>query len=416
MQVDTEITYKRLAVFALVLLVISLLTIPVFASSLSQKQQELSNLRSKINQKNSQIQKNNQSKASLEAEIKDIDAQLNETQQQIDDLQEQIDSTQDKIDSIQERIQQLASSLAKKQAELVEATNKLDQLSKVLTKRARNYYKNGAISIFAVLLKARSFSDLLHRANFLGRIVNQDAELVKQIKLTKARIEQAKKAIEADKAATENSKAKLVEEKNNLSSLIAKQQERKRDLDNQLSSKKSTLEKIGSEQQQLEAEIAAEEQAAANLKRYIAAYQNQHSGGATPSRGAPRSGQPSAQGFIWPAAGPVTGSFGENRGNHIHAGIDIAAGYGSQVVAAKSGTVVYAGWMSGYGNLVVIDHGGGVTTRYAHNSSIEVGIGQYVNQGQEISRVGSTGFSTGPHLHFEIRINGSPVNPLSYLP
>ncbi len=122
----------------------------------------------------------------------------------------------------------------------------------------------------------------------------------------------------------------------------------------------------------------------------------------------------SSGGFIWPASGPVTSPFGWRWGR-MHEGIDIGASYGSPIRAAASGTVIYCGAESGYGNLTVIDHGGGIATAYGHQSSIAVSCGQQVSQGQVIGYVGSTGHSTGPHLHFEVRINGAPVDPLGYL-
>ena len=124
--------------------------------------------------------------------------------------------------------------------------------------------------------------------------------------------------------------------------------------------------------------------------------------------------QRSSSGLIWPVSGPVTSYFGWRWGR-MHEGIDIAVPTGTAVVAAASGQVVYAGWMGGYGNLVLIDHGGGLATAYGHNSGFAVGGGQSVGQGQVIAYAGSTGNSTGPHVHFEVRVNGSPVDPLGYL-
>ena len=122
----------------------------------------------------------------------------------------------------------------------------------------------------------------------------------------------------------------------------------------------------------------------------------------------------SASGLIWPVHGPVTSGFGWRWGR-MHEGIDIAVPTGTPVAAAASGTVITAGWLGGYGNLVVIDHGNGLATAYGHNSSVTVGVGQSVAQGQAIAYSGSTGHSTGPHVHFEVRVNGSPVDPLGYL-
>jgi murein DD-endopeptidase MepM/ murein hydrolase activator NlpD len=135
---------------------------------------------------------------------------------------------------------------------------------------------------------------------------------------------------------------------------------------------------------------------------------------AAPSPARAPSAAPSAAGFIWPVHGVVTSGFGWRWGR-LHAGIDIAVASGTPVVAAASGTVVIAGWLGGYGNLVVVDHGNGIATAYGHNSAVTVGYGEYVVQGQLIAYSGSTGHSTGPHVHFEVRIGGAPVDPFGYL-
>src|SRR5262249_56541319 len=130
---------------------------------------------------------------------------------------------------------------------------------------------------------------------------------------------------------------------------------------------------------------------------------------------APAAAAPSGSGQLsWPVAGPVTSGFG-SRWGRMHEGIDIALGTGTPVHAAADGTVIYAGWMSGYGNIVVIDHGNGLSTAYGHASSLAVSVGQSVAQGQTVSYVGATGHATGPHLHFEVRVNGGAVDPLRYL-
>ena len=122
----------------------------------------------------------------------------------------------------------------------------------------------------------------------------------------------------------------------------------------------------------------------------------------------------SGAGLIWPVRGPITSCFCMRWGR-MHTGIDIAPGYGTPIKAAKSGTVIFAGWMGGYGNAVIISHGGGLSTLYGHQSRMAVHQGESVSQGQTIGYVGSTGHSTGPHLHFETRVNGSPQNPMRYL-
>ena len=138
------------------------------------------------------------------------------------------------------------------------------------------------------------------------------------------------------------------------------------------------------------------------------------SAGAQRGAGSTGDGQPSAAGLIWPCDGVVVSGFGMRWGR-MHEGIDIGCAYGTPNRAAAAGTVIYAGWLGGYGNLVVVDHGNGLSTAYAHASSILVSVGQTVSQGQTVSLVGSTGHSTGPHLHFEVRVNGVAVDPLPYL-
>jgi murein DD-endopeptidase MepM/ murein hydrolase activator NlpD len=130
--------------------------------------------------------------------------------------------------------------------------------------------------------------------------------------------------------------------------------------------------------------------------------------------GSTGTGIPSAAGFIWPVNGTVVSGYGMRWGR-LHEGIDIAAPTGTPIWAAAAGTVIHAGWLGGYGNLVVVDHGNGLATAYAHASAILVGVGQSVSQGETISLVGSTGNSSGPHLHFEVRVNGVAVDPLLYL-
>ena len=136
--------------------------------------------------------------------------------------------------------------------------------------------------------------------------------------------------------------------------------------------------------------------------------------GASGSYSPPSDSTPSAAGLIWPVSGPVTSPFGMRWGR-MHEGIDIGVGYGTPIHAAASGRVIYAGWMEGYGNLVAIDHGRGMSTAYGHQSRIAVSNGQTVSQGQVIGYVGCTGHCFGPHLHFEVRINGTPVDPMGYL-
>jgi murein DD-endopeptidase MepM/ murein hydrolase activator NlpD len=172
--------------------------------------------------------------------------------------------------------------------------------------------------------------------------------------------------------------------------------------------KRDALQSVKDSKAEYLQEVAGLQASSASLAAQIRSAQSRS------SYSAPGDTAPSAAGFIWPVNGPVTSPFGMRWGR-MHEGIDIGVGYGTPIHAAAAGRVVYAGWMSGYGNLVAIDHGRGISTAYGHQSSIAVSVGQTVAQGQTIGYVGCTGHCFGPHLHFEVRINGTPVDPLGYL-
>jgi len=184
------------------------------------------------------------------------------------------------------------------------------------------------------------------------------------------------------------------------------------------------MERIGAQDKRIARQVeraktkaAAERRATATTRRLTAAITQSAALAAAirdAQNGSTGSGKPSAAGFVWPVSGPVVSGFGMRWGR-MHEGIDIAAGMGTPVHAAAAGTVIHAGWLGGYGNLVVLDHGDGLATAYAHASALLVVVGQSVSQGETVSLVGSTGHSTGPHLHFEVRVNGVAVDPLLYL-
>lgn len=256
-----------------------------------------------------------------------------------------------------------------------------------------------------VVLASRSFTDLLDQLDFLGEIGRQDQSIARELSAAKLKMRDAR-------AKTNRSRKQVAEAARGLErQLDAQLAERNRlvSVQDQLAdaraTKQQTLSKVEGSKQEFLAEAAALEQASAELAAKIQAAQRSSAvsvGGASPS------------GYIWPVSGPVTSTFGPRWGG-MHEGIDIAAPSGTPIRSAAAGTVIYAGWLGGYGNLVVVDHGGGVSTAYAHMSSIAAGTGAQVAQGQVIGYVGSTGHSTGPHLHFEVRINGQAVDPLRYL-
>jgi len=284
-------------------------------------------------------------------------------------------------------------------AEILEKTEKdLAVRNRILSKRMRDIYENGQVNYLDVLLGSADFIDFTTRTEILKRVLNQDAVLIAKVVAERQLVLEKKAALERDRAALlELQKAA---EANRLMA-DKRRQERKAVLDS------AVYERDMAEQAYQElAEMSRQ------IEQMIRNIQSGNRGGSA----AVGSGR-----MMWPISGPITSPYGWRTHpifgtSRYHSGLDIGADYGDAVVAADSGVVIYADWMGGYGKAVIIDHGSGVSTLYGHNSELVVGEGQRVNKGQVIARAGSTGYSTGPHVHFEVRISGSPTNPLDYLP
>ena len=275
-----------------------------------------------------------------------------------------------------------------------------------LERRVRELYMTDGPDTLAFVLGTASFADLIDNLDLLGRIGRQDERIAARVRASRDGVADARrrtKVARVEAAHVEAAVASATAEQQGVVSrlvasrdaLVAARRDKSATLASIREDRRSTLEEIDA----LQAQSAA-------LAERIRQAQQQSS---APTLVASGSGV-----LAWPVSGPVTSGFGMRWGR-MHEGIDIAVGTGTAVHAAAAGTVIYAGWMSGYGNLVVVDHGNGLSTAYAHNSSLAVGVGQSVAAGQVVSSSGSTGNSTGPHVHFEVRVNGSAVDPLGYL-
>ena len=275
-----------------------------------------------------------------------------------------------------------------------------------LERRVRELYMTDGPDTLAFVLGTASFTDLIDNLELIGRIGRQDERIASRVRASRNGVADARKRTKAARVEAAHVEAAVAsataEQQGVVSRLVASRDAlvaARRD-------KSATLASIRDDRESTLAEIDALEQQSAALAEQIRQAQQQSSSPAV---------APSGSGVLgWPVAGPVTSGFG-TRWGRMHEGIDIAVAEGTPVRAAAAGTVIYAGWMSGYGNLVVVDHGNGLSTAYAHNSSFAVGVGQSVSAGGIVSYSGNTGHSTGPHVHFEVRVNGSAVDPLGYL-
>jgi murein DD-endopeptidase MepM/ murein hydrolase activator NlpD len=342
-------------------------------------------------------------KKALDRQIERKEAQLRETEKERKAIFEQlrgitntIDKTDRELENIQSKKAQTEQAIAKTEAELRDAQQRLEERIDILGTRLKEIYKRGKVSYLEVLLEATSFRDFLVRYHLLEKIAEQDMELVE--------------AIEAERQAIADKQAKLEADRELLVALEKEHQEKLSVLEEQKSEKEKIMVALETEKAAIEKGLAELEQASRAIAAKIRAAQS----GSSSYKGTP-SGR-----FIMPVSGPITSPYGMRKHpvlgtNRMHTGIDIGARQGTPIKAGDAGVVIHAGWLGAYGNAVVIDHGGGLSTLYGHMSSIGVGEGQQVSTGQVIGKVGSTGWSTGPHLHFEVRVNGEHTSPWSYL-
>jgi murein DD-endopeptidase MepM/ murein hydrolase activator NlpD len=328
----------------------------------------------------------------------------------IDALEGDIGALTDRLAVLERELAASRARLARLQARYREQTEHLERLTREheiaqerLADRLVELYQAGETSELEILLQAQSFEDLLDQLDYFRAIGERDQEIVEEIKRIQIEVREARQETARIKADVAEETAVLAEktaaERAARAQLLARQAALAAARDDKQGLLSGIREERHHDQENLEEMLATSAAIAAQIAS------------APPSP--PGDNTPSSAGLVWPVSGPITSGFGWRWGR-MHEGIDISAGCGTPIRAAASGTVIYAGWMGGYGNLTIIDHGGGIATAYGHQSSIAVGGGS-VSQGQVIGAVGTTGFSTGCHLHFEVRVNGSPVDPLGYL-
>lgn len=367
-------------------------------------------------------------KQSVDARISTLQAKIARAQQQAEQLSGEIDSVSSQIHGLAGRVGDVSARLVTLEADLALHQRKLDRLNELFRIETKRYfllrheyglalarlnarlvdvYESGDVDSLDVILAAQSLSAVLDGLDYVNQVGAQDQRIAISVGRAKGAARQARertRKIRKVVAAETRAVAVRTEQVRSVrNELVANE----RALSSSRARKRKSLALVQASKRQFVAEADALSQASSQLSAQIQAAQSSPSAFKPPS-------SPSASGFIWPVSGPVVSGFGMRWGR-LHAGIDIAAPEGTPIHASASGRVLTAGWMDGYGNMVVIDHGGGISTGYAHQSSIAVSNGQTVTQGQVIGYVGCTGHCFGPHLHFEVRVNGSPVDPLGYL-
>lgn len=419
------------------------------AASVSQLQKQSSAFKNKISSVQSQINSTKQQKASTQSEIQELDRQLA--------------SVQAEITQLNTKIQETTANLNKSQQELKEAIATREAHYNTLKKRIRVMYEYGNSGYLEALLSSDNFSDFITRLEYTNKLVEYDNKVLKDYTHSEEVIATNVKTIAKDKKQIEDMKAEQAKKQQILDNNIA----RKNQIVKQLDSNQSTYEaQIADLQQQdanvqaliqkAEAEAKAREAAAAKAKADAAAKakaaaqaakaksssssstksssksstrsksSSYNTGSSNTSGGSSSATVYSSNGKHYQYPIPAYNGYKPNSGygyrsspiaggTEFHTGVDLKATLNTDVIAAESGTVIYAGWRGGYGKCVIIDHGGGYSTLYAHNNVLKVSVGQTVQRGQVIAGAGTTGYSTGVHSHFEVRINGQHTNPTGYI-
>ena len=341
-------------------------------------------------------------RAEANAAVEALEGESEKYSEKIAALDYQIQSTRAELNATQKIIDSLTQDIADKQDELDETIAQLDEKQELFETRIRVMYENGDTTYLEVLLSSEDFSDMLTNMEIVSQIMDYDKRIVEEYKALKAQIETQKAALESDRKDKQDYADDLEQAYEEIEAQKKEYKALKAKVDSDLALKKAEAERMLREQDEINDEIAA-----------LSRQETAASGGG--------GGKVYSGSLVWPCPSysrissqygyrthPISGT------RKLHKGLDIAASSGNPVIAAASGTVVKSYFSSSYGNYVVISHGGGLMTAYAHMTRRLVSAGQTVSAGQQVGTVGSTGNSTGPHLHFEVYVGGSTTNPMNY--
>lgn len=436
---------KILKVITLTVIVVFSVNILVFAETSSSIQDQINQNQNQIDNWKNEKDKINNEISNQNSELSDILDKINEKSNDLNAAKADVRSYQVKIDEVQEEIDSINSEIYKSQNEIESREKIIEEkekdairIKKNIDKRLKSYYKMDiATNYIYLVLKSEDVFSLFNNIQSVFKLINLDKSLINEANEVQAQLEKEKEEIAKQLEQIEEGKKVVVAKQDELKEAqkeyLAKEefhQSKMNELNDLESEKSNIIASLTDKENDLEGKIGDLisynknlQQELDNIFADINNGNNSGPGETTPPEEGGNSGatgDPSTETFLRPGYGVVTDSYGP-RINPVtgeagfHTGVDLGDHDGAPVAASKSGVVVYSAWINGYGNTIILDHGGGVQTLYAHNSQLIVSVGQSVSRGQTIARVGSTGMSTGPHIHWEIRINGQHTNPMGYV-
>jgi murein DD-endopeptidase MepM/ murein hydrolase activator NlpD len=363
----------------------------------------ISSINSKLEKKRSKLQVARQHEQVLTGDISALSGKISGLSSEIASLQRREASAERTLAVKRAELARVQARYDREHLRYLKLRKQLLRAQGVLAERLVEIYKSDPPDVVSVVLGSDNFEDMLVRADYLSRIGKQDSAIVARVRDLKQRSARKRALLLTLKDQAANAVATIEAKRAELADTRAGIQSRESALASARDQKRSSLHETRGHRKDLEGDVAALEAASARVTAQL-------KGGPLPA-GPMRQGSGS---YAWPVNGPVVSGFGMRWGR-LHAGVDIAAPTGTPIRASAGGTVAIAGWVGGYGNYTCIQHGGGIATCYGHQTSIGVHVGQHVRQGQVIGTVGCTGHCFGPHVHFEVRVNGTPVDPMGYL-
>ncbi len=386
-----------------------------YAASTKELNDKKEKIQSQIDEAQKKVDKLAKEKSETQEYISALDKKIQLLQDRINVLQEDADELQNSINKIQKNIGKTEAEIEKTQKEIDEKQAQFDKTFEDYCQRLRAMYVSGSASNLEVLLTSSDISSILTRSQMIKSVSEQDSNTLdslmtqmEEIEKDKAKLEEKRNELSSNKEKLENDKQALL---NNISTIDSS----KKELDSEVAECNAMIKKLSNESAEYQESISNDEEQLAAVERQIQqAYERASRTGSTGGS----SGDGSHSGRLgYPTSyRNISAGYPNYSSGRYHGGIDFPCPTGTSVFAAASGTVICAKNLNySYGHYLIIDHGNGLSTLYAHNSQLLVGVGDHVSKGQTIARSGSTGNSTGPHCHFEVRVNGTRVNPLNYL-